>query len=325
MNSRDTHSQITLSIAAVERDTGIGKDTLRVWERRYGFPTPGRDANDERTYPMAQVEKLRVIKRLMDQGHRPGRIVAQSMDALQHLSRGEASLQSSQSMGAVLEREDLKAYIRLLQAQDAEGVRRELLKTLSQDGLQRFVTDVVAPLTAMVGETWARGDLAIHEEHLYTECVSTLMRQAISAIPKPAQGGDPSVLLTTFPQESHGLGLLMVESLLTLQGCRCVSLGTQTPLRDIAQAAIAHGADVVALSFSVNMNANHVVDGLSELNLLLPSSIDVWAGGSASALRRRQIDRVLVLHDFASISEAIKRWRAQKTKSQSQDTAGLQH
>ena len=68
MNSRDDHSQMTLSIAAVERDTGIGKDTLRVWERRYGFPVPGRDANDERIYPMAQVEKLRVIKRLMDQG-----------------------------------------------------------------------------------------------------------------------------------------------------------------------------------------------------------------------------------------------------------------
>lgn len=29
-----------LSIAAVERDTGLTKDTLRVWERRYGFPTP---------------------------------------------------------------------------------------------------------------------------------------------------------------------------------------------------------------------------------------------------------------------------------------------
>jgi hypothetical protein len=57
----------------------------------------------------------------------------------------------------------------------------------------------------------------------------------------------------------------------------------------------------------------------------LPSSIEVWAGGSASALRRRQIDRVLVLHDLVSITEAIKRWRAQKTKSQSQDTAGLQH
>ena len=32
-----------LSISAVERDTGISKDTLRVWERRYRFPVPERD------------------------------------------------------------------------------------------------------------------------------------------------------------------------------------------------------------------------------------------------------------------------------------------
>lgn len=311
MNSRDNDSQIARSIAAVERDTGIGKDTLRVWERRYGFPAPSRDANGERTYPIAQVEKLRVIKRLMDQGHRPGRIVAQSMDALQHLSRGEASLQSSQPTGVAAERQDLMAYIALLQAQEHEGIRQELLKTLSHVGLQSFVTDVVAPLTALVGDTWARGDLAVHEEHLYTECVSGLMRQAIGAIAKPAQGGAPTVLLTTFPQEAHGLGLLMVQSLLTLQGCRCVSLGTQMPLRDMAQAAVAYSADVVALSFSLHMNTNHVVDGLSELRLLLPPSVEVWAGGSAPALRRRQIERVVVLTDLLAIEEAVKRWRRQ--------------
>ncbi|MDQ5941447.1 MAG: MerR family transcriptional regulator, light-induced transcriptional regulator, partial [Pseudomonadota bacterium] len=61
------------TIGAVERDTGLAKDTLRVWERRYGFPQPERDANGERLYPAAQVERLRLIKRLMDQGFRPGK------------------------------------------------------------------------------------------------------------------------------------------------------------------------------------------------------------------------------------------------------------
>ena len=40
-----------LSIAAVERETRLSKDVLRVWERRYGFPRPERDANGERCYP----------------------------------------------------------------------------------------------------------------------------------------------------------------------------------------------------------------------------------------------------------------------------------
>ena len=89
-------------------------------------------------------------------------------------------------------------------------------------------------------------------------------------------------------------------------------------MRDIAQAARAHGADVVALSFSVNMNPNHVVDGLMELNSLLPDSVEVWAGGAAPALRRRQIDRVCVMHDLAAINEAVKQWRQQKSKAERQ-------
>ena len=60
-----------LGIAAVERDTGVSKDTLRVWERRYGFPAPVRDDNGDRLYPMSQVERLRLIRRLLDMGCRP--------------------------------------------------------------------------------------------------------------------------------------------------------------------------------------------------------------------------------------------------------------
>ena len=308
-----------LSIAAVERDTGIGKDTLRVWERRYGFPVPERDVHGERIYPMSQVEKLRVIKRLMDQGHRPGRIVAQPMEVLQHLSRGQASIRASQQSEAGQDREDLAALIAMIQMQDEEGLRNELQKNLMQEGVQRFVQDLVAPLTARVGEAWAQGDLAVHEEHMYTECVSRVLRQAVVTIHRPSDAHGPRVLLTTFPQEEHGLGLLMVESLLTLQGCRCVSLGTQTPLREIAQAAIAHSADVVALSFSANMNANHVVDGLKELNLLLPASVEVWAGGGASALRRRAIDRVRVIGDLAALTDAVQAWRGRQPSSQAKN------
>ena len=59
-----------LSIGTVERETGVAKDTLRVWEKRYGFPAPGRDSNGERIYGRDQVEKLILIKRLIDRGAR---------------------------------------------------------------------------------------------------------------------------------------------------------------------------------------------------------------------------------------------------------------
>jgi len=42
------------AIGSVERDTGIGRDTLRVWERRYGFPSPERNNKGERVYTADQ-------------------------------------------------------------------------------------------------------------------------------------------------------------------------------------------------------------------------------------------------------------------------------
>jgi methanogenic corrinoid protein MtbC1 len=241
------------------------------------------------------------------------------MEVLQHLSRGQANIRASQQSEVGQDREDLAALIGMIQMQDEQGLRNELQKNLMQEGVQRFVQNLVAPLTARVGEAWAQGDLAIHEEHMFTECVSRVLRQAVLTITRPEDAQGPRVLLTTFPQEEHGLGLLMVESLLTLQGCRCVSLGTQTPLREIAQAAIAHSSDVVALSFSVSMNANHVVDGLKELNLLLPASVEVWAGGGASALRRRAIDRVRVIDDLAALTDAVQEWRGRQPSSETKN------
>ena len=53
------------NIGAVERETGLSKDLLRMWERRYGFPSPARDPMGERQYSLDEVSKLRAIKRLM--------------------------------------------------------------------------------------------------------------------------------------------------------------------------------------------------------------------------------------------------------------------
>jgi methylmalonyl-CoA mutase cobalamin-binding subunit len=118
------------------------------------------------------------------------------------------------------------------------------------------------------------------------------------------------VLLTTFPQESHGLGLLMAEAFFALEGCRCVSLGVQTPLLDIVRAALAQRVDIAALSFSEALNANQVLDGIGELRAKLPSTTAVWVGGSCSALVRRVPVDVLALRSLNDIAAALATWRS---------------
>ncbi|HSV71275.1 MAG TPA: MerR family transcriptional regulator [Methylibium sp.] len=308
MIDRSGARPVTLSIAAVERDTGLTKDTLRVWERRYGFPVPQRDGLAERAYPLEQVEKLRVIKRLMDAGHRPGRIVGLPIEALQQISDsiGGSAPRAPEPSSAP----DLRSCVDLLRTHDIDGLRRQLLQSLLRMGLARLVTEVISPLNTLVGDAWMRGHLEIFEEHLYTEAVTVVLRQAIAGIPVAEGGAHPRVLLTTFPNESHGLGLLMAEALLLLDGCKCVSLGAQTPIWDIVLAASSQRADVVALAFTAVLSPASVNEGLGELRAKLPADVELWAGGSAPVLHRRPVPGVLALGALPQIAIEVRRWRA---------------
>jgi len=299
---------VHLSISAVERDTGLSKDTLRVWERRYGFPKPLRDAFGERIYPLEQVDRLRAIRRLMDTGHRPGKIIGLEAADLQPLADSSAGTAASQREARDEDNSpDLVHLLALVKAHDVEEFRRQLGQRLLRLGLARFVTEVAAPLTQRVGDAWSRGQFEIFEEHLYTESMQVVLRSAISTIPQP--GERPRVLLTTFPSESHGLGLLMAEALLALEGCRCVSLGTQTPVWDIVLAATSQHIDIVALSFSSVMNPNQVVDGLNELRAKLPHSVEIWAGGQCPILQRRPPADIHVLQELPDLHKALLNWR----------------
>ena len=78
---------------------------------------------------------------------------------------------------------------------------------------------------------------------------------------------------------------------------------------------MAHQADVVALSFSVSMNPNHVLDGLEELRRELPPHVEIWAGGRSPILQRRAQPGVVALRDLAQIAPEIKRWRKANTEA----------
>lgn len=304
---RDTAAP-TLSIAAVERDTGLGKDTLRVWERRYGFPSPQRDALGERAYPLDQVEKLRLVRRLLDVGHRPGRILALPLDELQRLAEQTPdTLPRTADKGP--DAAGLNECIELVRGHDLVGLRAALTRALTRHGVGRFVLEVVAPLIAAVGDAWVRGQLRVFEEHACTEVVQSVLRQAIAGLPEPAGDGRPRVLLTTPPGEPHGLGLLMAEAVLALEGCRCIALGTQTPPWDTVLAAAAYRADIVALGYSGCMNPNQVVDGLVEMRAKLPPAVELWAGGSAPVLVRRAVPGVLAITSLEQAPQALRRWR----------------
>lgn len=307
-----TSSPNDLSISAVERETGLSKDTLRMWERRYNFPAPGRDESGERIYPPEQVDKLRLIKKLMDHGHRPGKLVAADMTALRDMARQQSGGEATHA-GMQEERQDLLHYVALCKEHRMQALQRELTQCLLRTGIYRFAIDVLAPLTVLIGERWASGHLAVFEEHLYTEAVQSVMRNAIGAIPTADSGAParPRIVLTTIPHEPHGLGLLMCEAIFALEGAHCISLGVQTPISEIAQAAAAQAADIVALSFSASARPAQVIQALTDLHAQLPPAVEIWGGGRCPVLARRPPAAIEVL-ELHEIPGALTQWRRRR-------------
>lgn len=305
----DPNMDALSNISDVERDTGVPKETLRVWERRYDFPRPERDRNGERQYPAGQVARLRLVKRLLDLGYRPGKIMHMESDALAEL----ASKASAETPPPNPDDPELSHCMDLIKRHKLVELRQRMLQLQLQMGLQHFVTDIVAPLTTLVGDSWSSGKLAIFEEHLYAEMLQSVMRTAINSATQQVSEAQasPRILLTTVPQERHGLGLLMAEALFALEGAHCVSLGVQTPLNEIVEAARVHDADIVALSFSAVMSPRAAVDNVTELQARLGDGTQVWAGGSCAALARRQLGNERVI-DLFDIRGAVSRWRAQQ-------------
>lgn len=68
------------------RMAGLSVETLRVWERRYDLSDAERSSRGQRLYTTEQINRLRLLKSLVDQGHAIGMIAALSDAQLEQLS-----------------------------------------------------------------------------------------------------------------------------------------------------------------------------------------------------------------------------------------------
>jgi methylmalonyl-CoA mutase cobalamin-binding subunit/DNA-binding transcriptional MerR regulator len=274
---------------------------LRKWEVRYNYPVPVRNEHGDRIYSREQVTRLRTIKRLLDGGYRPSKLFGMDESELAGLAVSpQPSQQSIDRVPIVSE------LLELLKTHQSARFRAALSRQIQGQGLQQFVQDTMAPLSTAVGEAWSRGELRVFEEHLFSEIATSILGQALDTI--NTSEGRPRVLMTTLPGEAHSLGLLMAACLFALHGAHCIYLGTETPGEDIAQAALAHGADVVALSFSSAFPLRKIQPTLIGLRQQIAGDIKIVAGGLGIS-KQKPLSGIFFMKDFAGIDEYVARHR----------------
>jgi len=255
------------------------------------------------------------IKRVLDAGHRPGKVVSLSFDQLQD-KLGTLGTQQSRAVmdfdSDALTKEQEQMWVQWLAQDQTHLIRQSLQQQILRSGLAQVVDKLVAPLCGLVGLAWMRGEISVYQEHLFTETLQSVLREAISSVDAtvPSQGHRPRVLLTTTPNEQHGLGLLMAECHFALDSCTRFVLGTSTPISDIVQAAKQLQIDILALSFSPYATRKDVTDNLQQLLDQLPPSVEIWVGGSGAHNHSRFLPKgVLLLRKAGDVSAQLAIWR----------------
>jgi methanogenic corrinoid protein MtbC1 len=265
-----------------------------MWERRYGYPVPERDGNGDRIYTDEQMEKLILIRQLVDQGKRPGKLMTLNLQELQDLQK---------TPGTELDYEEIDA---LLKTEDAGALLNWSRSQLHAHGLRAYIHRIMAPMTRYVGQLWAEEEISVYQEHLYTEMMKSLVRQAL--VEHYLDTGEPRIMLTTVPGEKHSLGLLMVEALLRLGGAEVISFGTEMPFRDIMEAATGHQVDIIALSFSGSFKTDDAVVMLHGLRTMIDPEIRIWAGGGAFNNPVTMPEGVELIDGLLGVEKALADW-----------------
>lgn len=268
-----------LTIGALSRATDIPVETLRTWERRYGYPRPERKPSGHRLYAAATIPRLRRIAEVLARGHRPAEVVSAPDTVLTGLLDSTARpVREQADVRTELAPEELLDAVERFQAETLTGA---LLADWARLGPLPFLERRVAPLLRAVGTAWEQGRLDVSHEHFVSERVGDLLRSV--RLPSEERALGPLVVLATLPGERHGLGLQMAALVLAVAGCRVLHLGTEVPLREIATLARDILARAVGISVSSATGGRSTVRHLATLRTLLPRRITLLVGGEGSA------------------------------------------
>lgn len=261
------------SIGVVARQTGIEIGTLRKWEARYGLMQPVRLPSGQRSYNEADVEQLKMVARRLANGERIGKII-RDLAGREATSCTVGCAESAARTNSPALVDSLAA----LDTYDAAGLALIFYRERQRQSMLSFVEHFAAPLATLVGERWARGDLPIRGEHLFSSLIESLLIRETGLF--PATQEKPQALFTTLAGERHTLGLSMAHTIVSEAGLPCLRLAADLPASEISAAAQELGIKVVGISASTYCQPKILGAMIKQLRESLPRGIELWLGGT---------------------------------------------
>ena len=287
-------------IKTVEMLSGISRNTITAWERRYNLLSPTRDDSGYRSYSEDDVQKLRRIKALLDQGYQIGDVIPMVQNEVKQ-ARPASTLDRLRD--ALRDR---------LMALDGRGAAA-FAKDLAAVPIPERIDQVFMPLLQRVGTDWEQGRIGVAQEHFASVFVRDELLGMFRTLDAGPVGGMP-VTCAGFPSETHELGLLGVAVRLALFGCRVTYLGADMPAGELIDALRVHPARVVCTSLLLPRPDAEVMAWADTIARSTPRGTVVALGGPGVAhLAPRSTERVRYCATFDELRGALASGRAVDT------------
>jgi DNA-binding transcriptional MerR regulator len=222
-----------LRIGELSRRTGVSRELLRAWERRYGLLRPERTEGGLRLYSADDERRVRRMQAEMAAG-------ISAAEAAQVVARADAEPEPGDALDAACER-----LTRALEDMDAEGAHAALDTALTAFMVDTVLTGVVLPYLRDLGRRWERGEVSVAQEHF----ASNLIRSRLLGLARGWERGEGRrALLACAAGEHHDLALIAFGLALRSRGWRIAFLGADTPAASVAEAADRLDPDLVMVT-----------------------------------------------------------------------------
>ena len=264
-------------ISTVSSITGVNAITLRAWERRYGLLKPMRTEAGHRLYTNADIELIKNILALLDEGVAISRVT----DALKDTQQGEIS---------ELDAGPWQRYqSTMLEA--VAGFNEGTLETVYNEAMSLYPVDVVTknlllPLMQTLGKRWTQETVGIAEEHFF----SVFMRNKLGARfhHRNLQNNGPRIVAACLPGEHHEFGLLLFALSAHARGYRIILLGADMPLAQLPEVVKRSHSDAIVLSASSSSVTEDIDEDMSALVSLC--KVPVFIGGTFAQKHRQSLE-----------------------------------
>lgn len=271
--------------------SGVPVQLLRAWERRYGVVHPARTDSGYRLYDEPSIDRLRAMRRLIDDGWAPStaatHIRGLDDDAVGQLVAGSARSPGSGSSRAVSGAAQLgEEFVDAASRFDERAIEELLDEMFARGTFEQVADELVLPSLVALGEAWARGRVDVAAEHAAAGAVQRRLGAAFMAAGRAA---DEAVVLVGLPPGArHDLGALAFATAVRRAGLGVRFLGADLPLQDWLDAATRTSAVAAAIGVIISSDVDPAERVGRALRAANPGMAIAFGGRAAD-----QVDRTV--------------------------------